>query len=128
MRFLVILLALHFFMLSIAPNFQGAQLLRISALIEHYQHDSSKNNQNFLQFLIEHYANSSLPKDQDHHSLPFKSVSQFGAPVLMLHPSGEFLKTSWIEVISTFSEHDFSYFNFYFHKKLTNIFHPPKMS
>lgn len=128
MRFLVILFALYFTILSVAPNFQGSQLLRFSVLLDHYKHDSRQTNEDFISFLIDHYANSSLPNDKEHHSLPFKSTTSFGAPVLIFQPVSEPLKAFIFVTPYSPTNVDVTYLNLYAHSKSSNIFHPPKLS
>jgi hypothetical protein len=128
MRYLVILFALYFSILSVAPNFQGSQVLKLSVLIDHYKHDSRQTHEDFISFLMDHYANSSLPNDKEHHSLPFKSITSFGAPVLIFQPISEPLKAFIFVTPYSPTNVDVTYLNLYAHSKSSNIFHPPKLS
>jgi hypothetical protein len=47
---------MHFFVLSLAPNMQGAQFLNLSNFIDHYQEHLERNeNSNLISFIQEHY-------------------------------------------------------------------------
>ncbi len=128
MRYWVILFTLYFSILSVAPNFQGSQLLRLSVLLDHYKHDSRQNNEGFISFLIDHYANSSLPNDKEHHSLPFKSTTSFGAPILIFQPVSEPLNALVFTTPIAHTNMYVAYLNLYAHNKCSSIFHPPKLS
>ena len=75
MRFVVIGIAIIFGLISAAPNFQGAQFLKLPELLEHYcDHQSGEESfGSFLSFLQEHYFTN------DHHgkneqNMPFKTT------------------------------------------------------
>jgi hypothetical protein len=128
MRYWVILFTLYFSILSVAPNFQGSQLLRLSVLLDHYKHDSRQTNEDFISFLIDHYGNSSLPNNKEHHSLPFKSTTSFGAPILIFQPVSEPLNTLVFTTPVAHTNMYVAYLNLYAHNKCSSIFHPPKLS
>jgi hypothetical protein len=128
MRYWIILFTAHFAMLSVAPNFQGAQLLNFSALIEHYHSDSQQSHIDFISFLIEHYADSSLPNDEKHETLPFKSINGYGVSVLIFLPHSEALPELNGAFAKSASSDCFSYVNSYRLQDFSSIFHPPKLS
>jgi hypothetical protein len=128
MRYWIILFTAYFAMLSVAPNFQGAQLLNFSALIDHYHSDSKQSHIDFISFLVEHYADSSLPNDEKHETLPFKSVNGYGVSVLIFLPHSEALPKLNGAIAKTDSADCFSYVNSYRMQDFSAIFHPPKLS
>ena len=84
MRTAVLLFTLLFGILSMAPNMQGAQLLKVGELIEHYeQHQSSDESfGSFLSFVQDHYFNN-LHHGKNERHMPFKSAIS-GAHILHL--------------------------------------------
>jgi hypothetical protein len=60
MRLLVIGIAVIFGLISTAPNFQGAQFLKLPEFIQHYsEHQSGPESFScFLAFVKEHYFNN----------------------------------------------------------------------
>lgn len=128
MKWFVILFAAYFGMLSIAPNFQGAQLLNISSLIEHYRSDINQSNNNFYSFLVDHYANSSSHSDKRHESLPFKSVNTYGASILIYVPNNNAISVSLSPNELRKETGCYNYINSYSLQDLSDVFHPPKLS
>jgi len=88
-----LLFTIYFGILSVAPNFQGAQLLNVSTLVSHYKADSKGTKQSFLSFLADHYLKSNHPDDKQHESLPFKSFNSHGLSVLLFQSSQSAFKT-----------------------------------
>ena len=82
MRTAVLIFTLVFWMLSMAPNLQGAQLLKFGELIEHYEQHQSSNESfgSFLSFVQDHYFNN-LHHGKNEGHMPFKSTIS-GAYVL----------------------------------------------
>ncbi len=74
------MLMLYFALLSMAPNWQGVQLLNASAFLEHYQDYQAKSNEGTIfTFIQEHYFNKVQDFDKEHEKLPFKSTVQVAA-------------------------------------------------
>ena len=126
MRWPILLFAFYFGVLSIAPNFQGAQLLNFNRLITHYHSDTQINKLSFLDFLAEHYLNNRLPNDEQHKTLPFKTVISCGYNIVLLNPSNVLI--SPISLLGKIEREsaNFYYQDFYFLQNLSAIFHPPK--
>ncbi len=58
MRIICFLFMLYFSLLSLAPNWQGVQLLNASAFIEHYEdHQLESKDASIFSFIKEHYFN-----------------------------------------------------------------------
>jgi hypothetical protein len=85
MRISVIVLAILFGILSLAPNLQGGQFLRLSKVIEHYEQHQKSNQSfsSFSSFLQDHYFDNRKTSD-DEKQLPFKSISVSNS-ILHLH-------------------------------------------
>jgi hypothetical protein len=75
MRIWVTILSAYFFILSLAPNLQGAQIFRLSALIQHYiEHQKSNDDfDSFISFIQEHYSAKHKTSGSE-ENLPFKST------------------------------------------------------
>jgi hypothetical protein len=74
MRLITIVLAAYFFLLSFAPNMQGAQLLNLSSFIDHYeQHLETNPSSSLLTFVKEHYFSQINEFDKEHNNLPLKT-------------------------------------------------------
>jgi hypothetical protein len=75
MRLLVIGIAVIFGLISTAPNFQGAQFLKLPELIQHYsEHQSGPESfSSFLAFVKEHYFNNDHHGSNEQH-MPFKTT------------------------------------------------------
>jgi hypothetical protein len=128
MRYWIILFTAYFAMLSVAPNFQGAQLLNFSALIDHYHSDSKQTHIDFISFLVEHYADSTLPNNEQHDALPFKCIHGYGASALIFLPYSDALPVLHRSVEISASTDYFRYNNSYRLQDFSVIFHPPKLS
>lgn len=80
MRLMSFILMLYFTLLSLAPNWQGIQLLNASAFIEHFQdYQAESRDGNILTFIQEHYFNQVQDFDKEHEKLPLKSSVQVSA-------------------------------------------------
>jgi hypothetical protein len=75
MRLVVIGIAIIFGLISAAPNFQGAQFLKVPELIDHYsEHQAGKESfSSFLSFLKDHYFNKNHRGKNEQH-MPFKTT------------------------------------------------------
>lgn len=71
---------LYFSLLSLAPNWQGIQLLNASAFIEHYQdYQMESKGGTLISFIKEHYFNQLSDFDKEHERLPLKTTVQVAA-------------------------------------------------
>ena len=75
MKLFSILFAVLFGVLSLAPNMQGGQFLKLNELVEHYEAHQKSNQPftSFLSFVKEHYFNNSR-SSRDEQNMPFKST------------------------------------------------------
>ncbi len=75
MKLVSILFALFFGVLSLAPNMQGGQFLKLNELVEHYEahQEGHKPFSSFLSFVKDHYFNNST-SSEDENNMPFKST------------------------------------------------------
>jgi hypothetical protein len=75
MKLFSILFAVLFGVLSLAPNMQGGQFLKLNELVEHYEVHQNSNQPftSFLSFVKEHYFNNSS-SSKDEQNMPFKST------------------------------------------------------
>jgi hypothetical protein len=70
------LLVAYFLILSLLPNFEGAELLKLPGLITHYlEHKAGSENLGWDEFISEHYGNTdhASGSDHKHQKLPFKT-------------------------------------------------------
>jgi hypothetical protein len=80
MRLMSFVLMLYFSLLSLAPNWQGIQVLNASAFIEHYEaYQHEKKDATILSFVQEHYFNQIKNFDKEHEKLPLKTAVQVSA-------------------------------------------------
>jgi hypothetical protein len=80
MRLFSFLFVLYFSLLSLAPNWQGIQLLNATAFIEHFQeHQSELKGWTLFSFVKEHYFNELDHSDKKHKELPLKTTVQVTA-------------------------------------------------
>ena len=84
MRLLVIGIAVIFGLISTAPNFQGAQFLKLPELIQHYsEHQSGEESfSSFLAFVQDHYFNNDHHGKNEQH-MPFKTTGLGGVVALL---------------------------------------------
>lgn len=76
MKLFAILFSCYIFILSLAPNMKGVELLKIGNLIEHYQQHHERNNgSSWLGFIAEHYFAVSVDYEKEHQEMPFKHNS-----------------------------------------------------
>lgn len=85
MKFTVILFAVLFGILSLAPNMQGGQFFKLSEVVDHYRdHQSSEETfSSFVSFVKDHYFQNHNTNEDERH-MPFKS-SVVSALVLVVH-------------------------------------------
>lgn len=128
MRLTSFILMLYFSLLSLAPNWQGIQLLNASAFIDHYEdYQRESRNGNIFTFIHEHYFNHIQDFDKAHEKLPLKTSVQvatiyftekFDVPTPVVHSNdevyGEHLRNFSKEC--TFIPNDFQ-----------SIWHPPQL-
>lgn len=75
MRFMSLVLAIYFGLLSLAPQWQGLEFFKLDALFDHYaQYQQEKEANGFLSFVQEHYLQQVTENHQEHRELPFKSA------------------------------------------------------
>ena len=75
MRFMSLVLAIYFGLLSLAPQWQGLEFFKLDALFDHYaQYQQENENGGFLSFVQEHYLQQVTENHQEHRELPFKSA------------------------------------------------------
>lgn len=75
-KLILICLMAWFFIGSMAPNMQGVQLIKLPNLLSHVEkHFGSDWTLSELKsFVVEHYLDQSLPQDNEHKNLPFKTI------------------------------------------------------
>jgi hypothetical protein len=128
MRLISFVLMLYFTLLSLAPNWQGIQLLNASAFIAHYEdYQVESKDGNILTFIQEHYFNQLQDFDKDHEKLPFKSMVQvasiyfaetFEVPTPVVHTHEEVIAgvNQNNSKVDSFISNDFH-----------SIWHPPQL-
>jgi hypothetical protein len=119
---------LYFSLLSLAPNWQGIQLLNAKAFIEHYQDYQVESKEGTLfSFIQEHYFNQLADFDKEHEGLPLKTTVQvaavyftekFETPIPVVHVPVEFVRDMNRNNtrMSSFISNDFH-----------SIWHPPQL-
>jgi hypothetical protein len=128
MRWTLHFLALYFFLLSLAPNFQGIQFFKIASLIEHYQSHQTSSQQfdSFISFLIEHYDNDHQPGENE-QDLPFKST--FATLSVLIIQQGHIYTNIDIHgVPSASNKHRFPDFPGFPKNTSGSIWNPPKLA
>lgn len=86
MRAFSLILAIHFSLLSLAPQWLGLEFFKLDALFEHYaQFKQEKEQDSFWSFIQEHYLQQVNDKQHEHRELPFKSV-QSNALITLFMP------------------------------------------
>ncbi len=75
MKLVSIFFAVLFGVLSLAPNMQGGQFLKLNELVEHYEvhQEGNKPFSSFLSFVKDHYFNNAT-SSEDENNMPFKST------------------------------------------------------
>ena len=128
MRVFNLLFSIYFFILSFAPNMQGAQFLNLSNFIEHYQDHLSRNeDSDLLSFVQEHYFNNLTEFEKDHKHLPLKLNIQVSTGVMSfekydLKPITEYVP----HFIETNSRNESKHSSFY-NKNFHSIWQPPQI-
>lgn len=128
MRLISFILMLYFSLLSLAPNWQGVQLLNASAFIEHYQdYQAESKNATLFSFIQEHYFNEFTEFDKEHEGLPLKTAVQVASiyytekfevptPVVQTH----------VEVITCVNRNN-SKADSFISNDFHSIWHPPQL-
>lgn len=127
MRLVIIGIAIIFGMISAAPNFQGAQFLKLPELIEHYsEHQSGEESfTSFLAFVQEHYfKNDHQGKNEQH--MPFKTTGIGCATVLILDPPCQIAIVSELQLMEKHALH-FGEPNGSLHEFNGSVWNPPQM-
>ncbi len=76
MKFIALFFSFYIFLLSLAPGMKGVELLKAGNLIEHYELHKARNSEStLLNFIQEHYFNSSVDYEKEHQEMPFKIAS-----------------------------------------------------
>ena len=128
MRFIASLLGLYFFILSLAPNMQGAQFLNLSNFIEHYQDHLSRNeNSDLLSFVKEHYFNNLTEFEKDHKHLPLKANIQVATGVMNYERFDLKLVTEEIARLIESSSRNNSKHSSFYNKNFHTIWQPPQI-
>lgn len=128
MRVFYSLFSIYFFILSFAPNMQGAQFLNLSNFIEHYQDHISRNqNSDLLSFVQEHYFNNLTEFEKDHKHLPLKLNIQVATGVMNFEKFD--LKPITEEIpnfVESSSKNESKHSSFY-NKNFHSIWQPPQI-
>ncbi len=73
MKFTVLFFSFYLFLLSLAPNMKGVELLKIGHLLEHYElHQERNPESNLVRFIQEHYFSTTINYEEEHQEMPFK--------------------------------------------------------
>jgi hypothetical protein len=128
MRILYFFLSIYFFILSLAPNMQGAQFLNLSNFIEHYQDHLARNeNSDLLSFVKEHYFNNLTEFEKDHKHLPLKANIQVSTGVMSFEKFDVKVVTEDIpNFIESSSKNESKHSSFY-NKNFHSIWQPPQI-
>jgi hypothetical protein len=128
MRWTIQFLAFYFFLLSLAPNFQGIQFFKIASLIEHYQSHQSSSQQfdSFISFLTEHYGRDHQPGENE-QDLPFKSTIAT-LSVLIVQAEQVHTIVDIVNVPSAQKKHRFPDFPGFPTNTSGSIWNPPKLT
>lgn len=127
MKSLTLILVIVFGMLSLAPNMQGAQLLKFSEVVEHYQvhQQSNESFSSFVDFIIDHYFKNRETKKNE-LELPFKSV--VAAPVLITFQKVELQPVTLHFRLKSVSKPILHYQSKISQFRLNSIWNPPQIS
>lgn len=96
-------ISIFFLLVFLSTSSIVNQLFKLPNLIEHFalhQHDHDHNASSFLDFLKEHYSNTSSHNTQakhHHDNLPFKTIDAHASQIIMLNFQSEvftFLKAN----------------------------------
>jgi hypothetical protein len=128
MRLITIVLAAYFFLLSFAPNMQGAQLLNLSSFVEHYEdHLQTNPSSSLLTFIKDHYFSQINDLDKEHNSLPLKTSINNSVGVYTCEQNAiKFIPFEEI-VFSTKEEKFTVYEEAYNFNKFHSVWHPPRI-
>ena len=126
-RHLILVLTSYMFLVSIAPNMQGSQLLNIPRLVSHYNQFHKAEGMSFREFLLEHYVKCKTDNDTEHRKLPFKSVIQVCSIFYLNQPENLHANFQITDRKPIAKKVFFSYCNGYFSKNYFSIWHPPQL-
>ena len=127
MKFLTLIFVVVFGVLSLAPNMQGAQLFKLSEVVEHYQaHQHSEEMfSSFLDFIVDHYFKN-RETNKNEQELPFKSV--VAAPVLITFQKVELQPVTLLFRLRSVSKPIHYYQSKISQVRLNSIWNPPQIS
>lgn len=129
MRRLTLLFSFYLFILSLAPNFEGHELLKLPTLVMHFiEHKSENKNITISEFIRIHYLQgNAMDKDRDRDmQLPFKSAGTClpaTSFAFVTHAIPEFSFQSFPVVMNIISVTEVTFQSF---QSLCNIWQPPK--
>lgn len=84
MKLFALFFSFYIFVLSLAPNMKGFELLKIGNLIEHYElHKERSPDSTLLGFIKEHYFNADIENEKEHQEMPFKLNTNFVASLFI---------------------------------------------
>lgn len=78
MKFILISFLSFYILLTLAPNMQGAQYLKLGEMYSHFENDYEEKGisfSSFLDFLEEHYTKKLDLSQDGHKDLPFKTIN-----------------------------------------------------
>ncbi len=130
MKAIAPLLALYFFLLSIAPNLQGVQLLNLSNFIEHYEQHTERNPEStLLSFIKEHYFSNVTEFEKEHQHLPLKTnLTVSNVSLVCDFPQFTWIKFSDVPSFELQQKLNIRYLFGYVHERNQAIWHPPQLS
>ena len=129
MKFISYILVAYFFILSLAPNMQGAQFLNLNNFIEHYQEHLEQNeNANLFSFVKEHYFNRLNEFEKDHRNLPLKLNIQVSTAVLKCDNVNIKFITEESYDFNELSVKNESFKKSFYNKNFHSIWQPPQIS
>jgi hypothetical protein len=127
MKTLTFTLAFLFGVLSLAPNMQGAQLFKLTEVVEHF-HEHQKSEENFstfIDFIVDHYFKN-RETNKNEQELPFKSV--VAAPVLIALEKIEVIPVTFQYFIEPISKPNVHQLSLPTQARLNPIWNPPQQS
>lgn len=111
--------------LFLFANTEAHELLKLPFLVEHFVSHNNSESQSVVDFLNEHYGNSSESKDGEHSKLPFKTHhSVSGLLVAELHQVPSIITDPIVP--ASYSPEGFKIVHHTLHNYLDTIWQPPK--
>ena len=129
MKTTTVFFSFYLFLLSLAPNFGGHELLKLPAFVKHFiEHKQENKNITLLEFMRIHYMQGNIiDKDHDRDmKLPFKSEDAclpIGSIAFVPVSIPDFSFQSYPVIIHEIPVSDVSFESF---QSLSNIWQPPK--